>query len=185
MGTRSFFYHDCQNFVDACAFDYSRMQEYDLEESARKMVHVDIVRRRKGTPRSLPREYVAIKYQPQYAPEEIIMLRRANCRSFFPQLAQWHLELGNWSRRVCQNVGRSVTIALRHIGELPRGVGPRRGSVRHGRGRMGSHHAPCRHVLAEPQGTDRELLRFQTPPSECLPGFRNARGHCCVVSSHN
>eukprot|EP00969_Alexandrium_andersonii_P011751 512506-Alexandrium_andersonii.AAC.1 len=50
------------------------------------------------------------------------MLRRANCRSFFPQLAQWRLEMGRWSRQVCQKVGLSVTIALRHMGRLPCGA---------------------------------------------------------------
>eukprot|EP00969_Alexandrium_andersonii_P227321 10039312-Alexandrium_andersonii.AAC.1 len=44
-----------------------------------------------------------MQYQPQYARGQIIMLRRANCRSFFPQLAQWHLEMDGQSRQICQN----------------------------------------------------------------------------------
>eukprot|EP00969_Alexandrium_andersonii_P159990 7069217-Alexandrium_andersonii.AAC.1 len=107
--------------MDQAAFDYNNMQEYDLHECARKMVHVEIVRRRNGMARSLPNEYVSIECQPQYAPEEIIMLRRANCRRFFPQLAQWRRELDFFPRQVCQTVGKSVAIALRHIGKPPRG----------------------------------------------------------------
>eukprot|EP00969_Alexandrium_andersonii_P293790 12984449-Alexandrium_andersonii.AAC.1 len=66
------------------------------------MVCVDTVRRRDGAPRTLPNQYLAIDVQPQYVPEQIIMLRRANCRVFFPELAQWHSELGRRSLEVCR-----------------------------------------------------------------------------------
>eukprot|EP00969_Alexandrium_andersonii_P142434 6297998-Alexandrium_andersonii.AAC.1 len=67
-------------------------------------------------------EYVAIESQPQYARGQIIMLRRANCKMFFPQLAQWHSELDRGSLQVCQRVWISVTIGLRHLRRLPRGA---------------------------------------------------------------
>eukprot|EP00969_Alexandrium_andersonii_P165001 7293699-Alexandrium_andersonii.AAC.1 len=66
--------------MDVAAYDYNQMQEFDLVECARKMVDVNIVRRRDGSHRALPHEYVAIDCQPQYARGQIIMLRRANCK---------------------------------------------------------------------------------------------------------
>eukprot|EP00969_Alexandrium_andersonii_P127114 5618334-Alexandrium_andersonii.AAC.1 len=59
---------------------------------------------------------------PCYAPEQVIMLRRTNCRAFFPQLAKWHSELTPPALEACRRVGQSVTIALRHFGRLPSGA---------------------------------------------------------------
>eukprot|EP00969_Alexandrium_andersonii_P233912 10328310-Alexandrium_andersonii.AAC.1 len=38
MGTRSFFYYDCLDFMDVAAFDYNFQPEFGLEEYAKEMV---------------------------------------------------------------------------------------------------------------------------------------------------
>eukprot|EP00969_Alexandrium_andersonii_P038674 1695373-Alexandrium_andersonii.AAC.1 len=108
--------------MDVAAFDYNFQPEFGLEEYAKEMVCVDTVRRRNGTPRTLPSQYLSVDVQPQYAPEQISVLRRANCRRFFPQHAQWHSELSYRDLEVCRQVSMSVTIALRHFGRLPKGA---------------------------------------------------------------
>eukprot|EP00969_Alexandrium_andersonii_P204373 9031501-Alexandrium_andersonii.AAC.1 len=72
------------------------------------------------------------------------MLRRANCEMFFPQLAQWHSELDKGSLQVCQRIGVSVTIGLRHLSRLPRGALASY-AVPYGMdtGGVGAHHPPC------------------------------------------
>eukprot|EP00969_Alexandrium_andersonii_P309711 13687281-Alexandrium_andersonii.AAC.1 len=37
MGTRSFFYHDCLDFVDVAAFDYNHHPDHTLAKDAKKM----------------------------------------------------------------------------------------------------------------------------------------------------
>eukprot|EP00969_Alexandrium_andersonii_P245524 10850197-Alexandrium_andersonii.AAC.1 len=66
--------------MDVAAFDYNEQPEFGLDEIAEQMVRVEYVRRRSGAPRTLPHQYLPIEQQPLYAPESIIMLRRANCR---------------------------------------------------------------------------------------------------------
>eukprot|EP00969_Alexandrium_andersonii_P045327 1990222-Alexandrium_andersonii.AAC.1 len=51
------------------------------------------VRQSNGQARQLPHEYIPTETGPRFAPEQIVVLRRSNCRAFFPQLAQWRSEL--------------------------------------------------------------------------------------------
>eukprot|EP00975_Prorocentrum_lima_P039352 8271792-Prorocentrum_lima.AAC.1 len=81
--------------MDVAAFNYNELPEFGLDEIAERMVRVEYVRRRNGAPRTLPHQYLPIKHQPLYSPGNVIMLRRANCCMFFPQLATWRAELGN------------------------------------------------------------------------------------------
>eukprot|EP00969_Alexandrium_andersonii_P116029 5130863-Alexandrium_andersonii.AAC.1 len=62
-----------------------------------------------------PPEYLPTGKWPRFAPEQVIMLRRSNCRAFFPQLAKWYGELSQPTIHACRRVGQAVTIALRHF----------------------------------------------------------------------
>eukprot|EP00969_Alexandrium_andersonii_P144098 6372152-Alexandrium_andersonii.AAC.1 len=86
------------------------------------MEKYDPVRRSSGQARQLPHEYIPTEAWPRFAPEQIVALRRSNCRAFFPQLAQWYSELSSPSVRVCKKVGQAVTVALRHFGRHPEGA---------------------------------------------------------------
>eukprot|EP00969_Alexandrium_andersonii_P014898 651086-Alexandrium_andersonii.AAC.1 len=102
--------------MDIAAFDFSKQPIRSLEEDARDMLRHAPVRQQDGTARQLPREYIPMGTWPVYAPEQVIMLRRSNCRAFFPQLAKWRSELPYQPIIACQRVGISVAIALRHFG---------------------------------------------------------------------
>eukprot|EP00969_Alexandrium_andersonii_P163292 7218521-Alexandrium_andersonii.AAC.1 len=77
------------------------------------------VRTADGRARLLPHEYIPTDVQPRFAPEQVVAIRRSNCRTFCPLLAQWHDEQYEKNKFVFKKVGQAVTITLRHFGRLP------------------------------------------------------------------
>eukprot|EP00969_Alexandrium_andersonii_P102543 4525901-Alexandrium_andersonii.AAC.1 len=75
MGARSLFYHDCFDFMDKAAFDFSAQPIRSLDDDAKDMLRYDPVRQRDGTARQLPQEYLPMESWPAYVPEQVIMLR--------------------------------------------------------------------------------------------------------------
>eukprot|EP00969_Alexandrium_andersonii_P146468 6477359-Alexandrium_andersonii.AAC.1 len=60
---------------------------------------------------------------PEFAKEEAFFLRRSNCKSFFPQLADWFREDARQFRGLITKAARALAKALQHIGAYPRGAG--------------------------------------------------------------
>eukprot|EP00969_Alexandrium_andersonii_P314201 13880981-Alexandrium_andersonii.AAC.1 len=52
------------------------------------MLRCEPVRMPDGRARLLPPEYLPMGKWPCYAPEQVIVLRRSNCRAFFPPTGQ-------------------------------------------------------------------------------------------------
>eukprot|EP00969_Alexandrium_andersonii_P286189 12652216-Alexandrium_andersonii.AAC.1 len=88
MGTRSLFYHDCLDFMDRAAFDFELQPLRSLDTDAENMLKYEPVRRSDGQARLRPPEYLPSDKWPRFAPEQVIVLRRSNCRAIFPQLAK-------------------------------------------------------------------------------------------------
>eukprot|EP00969_Alexandrium_andersonii_P251196 11102775-Alexandrium_andersonii.AAC.1 len=80
MGTRSLFYHDCLDFMDKAAFAFSAQPIRTLDKDAEIMEKYKPVRKSDGSARQLPTEYLPMNGWPTYAAEQVIVLRRSNCR---------------------------------------------------------------------------------------------------------
>eukprot|EP00969_Alexandrium_andersonii_P150854 6670347-Alexandrium_andersonii.AAC.1 len=78
--------------MDKAAFDFELQPKRQLDEDARIMEKYDPIRMKNGVARQLPHEYIPVGVWPLFAPEQVIMLRRSNCRAFFRQLAQWYAQ---------------------------------------------------------------------------------------------